>query len=255
MQGFDRQSLSVNGIDTVYYTAGRGTPLVYLHGAGTLSGFEFARPWAEQFRVILPFHPGFGESGDDPLISDIHDYVLHYLELFDRIGLERVNLVGQSMGGFIASKFAIEHSARLNRLVLVCPIGVEVPEHPTTDIFALPPQDLPATLAVDVNVVLKHVPKEPGPDFFAARQRETESARRVIGAATYDRKLPRHLHRISVPTMLVWGAADRLTPAAQLETWRRLLPSAQARLFEKAGHLVLDEAPRSVEEIASFCAA
>jgi len=88
MADFQRQIQTVNGVKTVVLTAGRGEPLVFLHGAGTFHGFEFAKPWAEKFRVVIPFHPGFGESGDDPTMTDLHDYVMHYLELFDALGLD-----------------------------------------------------------------------------------------------------------------------------------------------------------------------
>ena len=69
----------------------------------------------------MPFHPGFGESGDDPSISEMHDYVMHYLDLFDTLGIERMRLVGFSLGGCMAAKFAVEHGHRVERLVLVGP--------------------------------------------------------------------------------------------------------------------------------------
>src|ERR1700674_5022763 len=102
MAKFEREVHTVNGVKTVLLTAGRGPPLVFLHGAGTWHGFDFALPWAEKFRVIIPFHPGFGESGDDPAMTDLHDYVMHYLDLFDALGLDKVRLVGFSLGGYLA---------------------------------------------------------------------------------------------------------------------------------------------------------
>ena len=105
---FKRHTLSINGIDTVVLRAGTGEPLVYFHGAGTVSRFDFAAPWTKRFEVIVPYHPGFGESADDPTITEIHDFVLHYLELFEALGLPRFNLVGQSMGGFIAAKLRVQ---------------------------------------------------------------------------------------------------------------------------------------------------
>jgi len=113
MTEFNRETHTVNGVKTILLTAGSGEPLIFLHGAGTFHGFEFAKPWADKFRVILPFHPGFGESGDDPAMTDIHDYVMHYVELLDLLGLDKVNLVGFSLGGYIAAKFAMEHGHRV----------------------------------------------------------------------------------------------------------------------------------------------
>jgi hypothetical protein len=87
MTDFKRQTHTLNGVKTVVLTAGKGEPLVFWHGAGTFTGFDFAKPWAEKFRVLIPFHPGFGESGDDPAMTDPHDYVMHYLDLFAALDL------------------------------------------------------------------------------------------------------------------------------------------------------------------------
>src|SRR5512139_3665403 len=149
MATFERRTLRINGIDTVLLEGGEGPTLVYLHGAGTVTGFDFAHQWAKKFRVLIPYHPGFGASADDPaVITEIHDYVLHYVELFDQLGLARFKLVGQSMGGYIAVKFAIEHRGLVEKLALACPIGIPAAE-PTVDFLKTPPENLPALLAHD----------------------------------------------------------------------------------------------------------
>jgi pimeloyl-ACP methyl ester carboxylesterase len=253
---FTRRTLQINGIDTVVLEAGSGPPLVYLHGAGTVTRFDFAEAWSRTFHVIIPYHPGFGSSADDAAVDDIHDYVLHYLELFDTLELRQFRLVGQSMGGFIGTKFAVEHAARVEKLVLVCPIGLPVPPGlQTVNFLAVPPEELPALLAYDPQTVIKHLPAgAPSADFIAERVKEATTAGRVLGGGkrTFDPKLPRYLHRLSMPTLLVWGKQDKLTPTAQHETWAKALPNATVRLFDKAGHLVLDEAPAAVEAIAKF---
>ena len=140
LAGFERQTHTVNGVKTAVLTAGRGEPLVFFHGAGTWHGFKFALPWTEKFRVIIPFHPGFGESGDDPGLSDMHDYVMHYLDLFDALGVDKLRLVGFSLGGWLAAKFAMEHGRRVERLVLVGPAGLRGKTRPTGDVLSLPPE-------------------------------------------------------------------------------------------------------------------
>jgi len=109
-------------------------------------------------------------------------------------------------------------------------------------------------LAADPQTVIKYLPRgEPSPAFIAERTKEAATASRVFANGSFDRKLPRYLHRLTMPTMLVWGHDDRLTPAAQHRTWARLLPHASVRLFDHAGHLVLDEAPGAVAAIGEFC--
>jgi len=253
---FTRRKLKINGIDTVVLEAGSGPPLVYLHGAGTVTGFDFAERWSRKFRVVVPYHPGFGASADDAAIDEIHDYVLHYLELFDELELRQFRLVGQSMGGYISAKFAVEHGARVDKLVLVCPIGIPVPPgQPTVNFLEVPPEQLPELLAHNPQTVLKHLPSgAPSSEFIAERVKEAATAGRVLGGGkrTFDDKLPRYLHRLTMPTLLVWGNQDKLTPTAQHTTWAKALPNAKVRLFDNAGHLVLDEAPAAVEAIAAF---
>jgi pimeloyl-ACP methyl ester carboxylesterase len=256
MTDFARRVLKINGIDTVVLSAGSGPPLVYLHGAGTVTRFHFAAPWFERFQVIVPYHPGFGESAADPAVTEIHDYVLHYLELFETLRLNKLRVVGHSMGGFIATKLGIEHAHLLERLALVCPVGIPTPGHPTTDFLKVPPQDLPALLGHDPQTVIKHLPAGvPNPSFIAEREKETVTATRVLGSTPFDVKLPRYLHRLTMPTLIAWGKADRLTPVAQQAEWSRLLPRAEVRLYDDAGHLLLDEAPAAVADIAEFMGA
>ncbi len=253
MPAFERQTFEINGIKTVVLSAGSGDPLVFLHGAGTVTRFDFVPVWAKRFRVYVPYHPGFGESADDPAITDIHDYVLHYLELFEELDLDHVQLVGQSMGGYIAVKLAVEHDYLIERLVLACPIGIPIPKHPTVDFLKVPPEELPALLCADPQTVIKHVPAQPDSAFIAERMKESATAARIL-YPPFDPKLPRHMHRLTMPTLVVWGKNDRLTPTEQHRTWKVLLPNAEVRLYDNAGHLVLDEAPEAVTDVAEFCA-
>ena len=110
-------------------------------------------------------------------------------------------------------------------------------------------------LAHDPETVLKHLPTgAPSAEFIAERVKEAATAARVLGGGkvTFDSKLPRYLHRLTMPTLLVWGKHDNLTPVAQHTAWVQALPNAQVRLFDNAGHLVLDESPDAVAAIAAF---
>jgi pimeloyl-ACP methyl ester carboxylesterase len=254
MADFERETHTVNGVRTVVLTAGKGEPLVFWHGAGTFTGFNFAKPWAEKFRVIIPFHPGFGESGDDPAMTDLHDYVMHYLDLFDALDLAKLRLVGFSLGGYLAAKFAMEHGHRVSKLALVGPAGLRDQDYPTADVLALPPEQLPTMLASNFEVIRPHLPVKPDLDFVGDRYREMTTVARLLWERPWDATLPRYLHRIKMPTLLVWGEEDQLTPAGQSKLWRRLIHQAEISIFKGAGHLVLDEKPEAVRTIAKFLA-
>jgi pimeloyl-ACP methyl ester carboxylesterase len=250
---FKQEPFTVNGVRTAVLRAGRGDPLVFFHGGGVFHGFDFAIPWTERFDVIIPFHPGFGDSGDIPDLSDMHDYVMHYLELFDQINFPgKIRLVGFSMGGWMAAEFAMEHRRRIQKLVLVAPAGLRVPAHQGEDLFRIPPERLPEYLVHDPRVLAPYLPKEPTPDFLAARYRESTTLARIMWERPFSTRLPRWLFRVNMPTLIVWGENDRLLPAAQSEAWAQHITGATVRTFSKAGHLVLDENPEAVRAVADF---
>jgi pimeloyl-ACP methyl ester carboxylesterase len=253
--GFSEQRVTVHGIETVVLESGEGEPLVYLHGAGTTTGFDALLPLAERFRLIVPYHPGYGPSADDPTVDDVHDLRRHYLDLFDELGLEQFVLMGASMGGWIASNFAADHPERVRRLVLVAPLGLRVDEHPTKDIFSIPDEELLGYLTEDMSVFDGHVPMPPTPEFLADRYREATSTARVLWARPYDLKLHRWLHRVRMPALLVWGEADRLIPVEQAAVWAELLPDAEIKLLPAVGHLVFEESREALDAIADFAAA
>ena len=245
---FVEEHHEINGIDTAVLTAGEGPPIVFFHGAGTATGFDALLPLAENARLIVPNHPGFGASADDPSIDSVQDYILHYLDLFDHLGLDEISLVGHSLGGNMAATFALLYPRRVRRLALAAPWGLLVPEAPTVDFFAIPPEEVLAYLVADLTPYAALPP--PPPEFLAARERETASFARVGGKRPYDLKIQRWLHRVAAPTLIVWGEADRLIPVAQAAVWREHIANARVHTLPGVGHLVFDETPDAVAAVA-----
>jgi pimeloyl-ACP methyl ester carboxylesterase len=255
MSKFVREELMVDGVKTVVHTAGKGEPLVLFHGAGTVDGFDFAEEWTDRFRVIVPYHPGFGESGDDPTFTEIHDYVMHYLELFDVLKIDTMHLVGISMGGYLAAKFASAHGHRIRKLVLIAPYGMDVPEHPALDIIKTPGEELVPMLVSNFDVLKKRLPEKPDMDFVGARYREATTFARLFWEHPTDPKFPRHLHRIKMPTLIVWGDQDKVMPVAHAQVWRQRLPHAELLVVKGAGHIVHLDKPETVGAMARFLSA
>jgi pimeloyl-ACP methyl ester carboxylesterase len=250
---FKRETHLVNGVNTIVLSAGSGPPLVFLHGAGIWHGVNFAVPWTQKFRVIVPFHPGFGEAEDAPAMTDIHDYVMHYLDLFDALGLDKFRLVGFSLGGWLAANFAVAHGHRVERLVLVGPAGLRGKERPKGDLFLLPPEQIPSLLVSNFDVIKPFLPANPKDlDFMGDRYREGGTLARLLWDRPYDTKLPRYLHRLTMPTLLLWGEEDKLLPVQNAQLWQEHIPKARLKTFKGAGHLVLDEKREAVDAVQRF---
>lgn len=258
---FETLDYDVGGVKTVVKAVGAGKPVLFLHGAATLEGFDFAEGLADRFRVLLPSHPGFGFSGDAPHVAGMSDMVLHYLNLLDALDLEeKPHLVGFSMGGWMATELAALARERFDKVVLIAPAGLNDPAHPATNLGALAPQDLPAYLAHDVQVALRYFPD--GSDaafaeaFGADRAREGETLGRLLAPFGMGHpNLTRFLGRISNPTLVVWGTEDRLLPASQAPLFVEALPDARLILVEDAGHFVMQEKPGTLARVGDFLAA
>jgi pimeloyl-ACP methyl ester carboxylesterase len=254
----ERLTFDVNGTSTVVLAAGDpgAPPLVFLHGAGTWHGWGFSEPWIATHRVLIPFHPGYGLSDDLEGLSEVQDLVIHYVELFDQLGLTSdVDLVGLSLGGLLAARFAIEQKHRLRRLVLVCPGGLRAPGVQVDDLFRISPDEILGRLAHRMETLQPHLPDDPNDvDFTVDRYRETRTTALMLWDHPFDRVIPRWLGRVDIPTLIVWGDDDTLLPPALAPAWAALLPNATVKTFPDAGHLVLDESPDAAEAVAQFCA-
>ncbi|MBZ9937799.1 alpha/beta hydrolase [Mesorhizobium sp. BR1-1-16] len=257
---FETLEYDVGGVKTVVKAVGKGKPVLFLHGASTLEGFDFAEGLADRFRILAASHPGFGHSGDAPHIAGMSDMVLHYLNLLDAMDLgEKPHLLGFSMGGWMAIELAAIARERFDKVVLVAPAGLNDPAHPATNLGAVAPQELPAYLAHDVSAALRYFPD--GTDaafaeaFGADRAREGATLGRLLTPFGMGHpNLRRFLARITNPALVVWGTEDRLLPASQAPLFVEALPDARLLLVEDAGHFVMQEKPETLNRIGDFLA-
>jgi pimeloyl-ACP methyl ester carboxylesterase len=201
--------------------------------------FPYHDGLAASFQVFAPDHPGFGQSAGSDWIEGVDDLVFHYVDLLDVLGLDRVSIVGTSLGGWIAAEFAAAHPERLHRLVLVGAAGVKVDGVPRFDVFLHPIEETLAHLFHDANRAAQLLPAEFGPDVIVRGYREMATlARWSWNPYLYNPKLPRRLRRVAAPTLIVWGANDTFLPVAHGEAYGRLIPGATLQAIPQCGHLV-----------------
>ncbi len=236
----------------------RDAPAVLmLHGFGSSlhTWEEWARLLEGERRVLRIDLPGFGLTGMDPSgdYSDARAVVL--LEgLLDQLGLAQVDLVGSSMGGRVAWRFAADRPARVRRLVLMAPDGFASREIPYDQPVSVPPlmRLLPYTLP---NRLLRPTLAAAYGDPAAMREEVLERYRDMLLApgvrqAILDRisghRLERpepYLRRITAPVLLLWGELDRMVPARHAPDYERELGDSRTVVLPRIGHVPMEEDP------------
>jgi pimeloyl-ACP methyl ester carboxylesterase len=247
------RTLTVHGCRIQLFEGGTGRPLLYLHGAGTFWWMPVHDLLAAHRRVLLPVHPGFGASEGLDAIETIEDLVFHTLDVLDALRLERVDIVGLSLGGWLGAEVALRHPARVGRLVLVDAAGVRLPGVPMGNAFMLPPPKVRELMFHDPTLPVARaiLPDAPPPERLETVLRGREASARLLwNPAQLYRKLTSRLWRISVPTLVVWGREDRLIPLAYGEAYARGIPGARLEILDRCGHLPPFEQPERFAQIA-----
>jgi len=260
--GGQPETIDVAGKATILTHGGDGAPFFYLHSAlgESMLWLPFHQAFAKKFKVYSPLHPGFGHSGGFEHIIDIEDMAFHYLDMLDALGLEQVCLGGVSLGGWIAAEFAVRWPERVKKLWIADAPGLWVEGASLGDLFNLM-QDRTrlremlfhdAKSAVATLVIKDRVDEA---TMLNAYQAMAVLAR-MVWQRPYDPKLASRLRRIACPTLLLWGANDKLVPPAFCEAYKKHIPHAEFKLINDCGHLpMFEKEAEFVEAITKFCLA
>lgn len=218
---------------------GTGPTLLFLHGGGGAGTWlPFHEKLAQRYHVIVPEHPGFGRSERPAWADNVGDLAMFYLDFMQALGLADVHLVGTSLGGWIAADLATRNTKNLRTLTLVAPAGLYVEGVGKGDIFLWTPEESArnffADPALSEAALKRDVSEEEG-------VRQTKNAEMLAKLAwsprLFSHDLPKWLHRIDVPTMIVWGDQDKVLEPGHGPAFRDLIPGAKLETIAACGHL------------------
>ena len=254
MNGPATSQVRIRDCDIPVMRAGSGAPLLLLPGAYDGDGWHpYMAALARHFDVIVPRHPGFGCAMPDWLDS-ISDLANFYLEFMAVGQLDGVHLVGAALGGWIAAELATRNTARLASLTLAAPFGARLPGVSGVDLFAASDEQALRDAVQDPALAATLIEQaRPGEDAWLHTR--VTVAKLCWQPRLHDPQLQKWLHRIDLPTLLLWGEQDRVAPVALAREWQRLIPGARLELLANCGHLPTLEQPDSVANlIAGFVA-
>jgi pimeloyl-ACP methyl ester carboxylesterase len=243
-------TVEIDGATIHYLRGGNGAPLLFLHGAGGVNGWA---PWmdalAAHYDLIVPDHPGWGRSDTPEWFDNIHDLAFFYLDFMDALGLSNVHLVGGSIGGWIACEIAVRNTKHLQTLSLLAPAGLRVIGTPRFDFFLATREELAKHRYFDQALVDREIANAPVGDALDMLLKNNYAAARVAWQPRfYDPHLAKWLHRIDVPTLVLWGENDTFFPISLQAEFVRLIPGARAATIPRCGHLPHIECPDAVAE-------
>jgi pimeloyl-ACP methyl ester carboxylesterase len=256
----DTLSLTLNGMELELSDRGSGEALLFLH-AGHPTGrlapsAPVLRHLSEDFRVIAPTHPGFGRVPAPDGLNTVDDLAYLYLDLLDALDLKNVTLVGASLGGWIAAEMAVKSTERIGRLVLANPVGIKLGDRETrdfVDIYSIFDKEIAELAYADPKLGTPDKTALSEDDFlFMAHARES-TARYAWSPYLHNPKLKGRLHRIRIPTLVLWGAADRIARAGYGRGYSEAIPGARFVEVPGAGHFPhLEKPDLMARHIAAF---
>ena len=234
---------SISGCEIEVLTGGEGPPLVFLHGAGGAANWmPYMDRLAQHYTVRVPSHPGFGRSDTPTWLDGIGDLAYFYLDFLDTLEDEKIHLVGNSLGGWVALEVAVRSTARIETLTLVSPAGIHVAGVSKGDIFLWSEEERAYNTFFDRGIAEARLAK-------VATEEESEislknhftTAKIAWHPRFYNPELQKWLHRVSVPTLLLWGDSDKIFPPVYGEAMQKLIPGSRLKVIPECGHLPQQE--------------
>jgi pimeloyl-ACP methyl ester carboxylesterase len=218
---------------------GKGAPLLYLHGAGGGGVWlPFMEKLSQHFEVFAPEHPGFGQSETPAWLDNVGDLAYFYLDFIEKLRLSGVALVGSSIGGWTAAEMAVRSCAPLKMLALSAPAGIQLKGVPKGDIFLWSGETMVRNTLHDQKLADQMLSVTPSEEqLMTVAKNKLTTAKLAWQPRLFNPHLHKWLHRISVPTLLLWGDDDKVIPPPYGPAYQQLIPGSKLKVFANCGHV------------------
>ncbi len=253
------KKIEIAGVGTEIWRRGKGRPVLFLHpGDGFSPDDPFLADLARDHEVLAPWHPGFGPTALPEGWNSIADLAYFHFDLLDALDLEDVVLIGASFGGWIAAEMAVCGSRRVSRLVLIDALGIRLGDRATRDIA-----DFHNTDAALLESLQWADPDGRQPDLTLLDEDALTAVVRSREAFAHygwrpymhNPVLARWLHRIDIPTLVMWGAKDGIVTPDYGRAFAERIGGAAFETIADAGHYPqIEQAGPSADAVRAFIA-
>ena len=228
--------VEVAGAKTQFFKGGSGDPLLVLHGSGGNPGWmPYHEALSQNFTVYAPSHPGYDKSDRPSWVSTINDVAHFYLGFMENLGLDRVSVLGISMGGWVAAEIAAMCHHRLKGIVLVDAVGIKPQVGEIAEILMVSPEQTRQLAYYDVS-------KAPSRDNLTEEEENTLWRNREMASRLcwkpymHNPSLPEYLKLVRIPALIIWGRQDGLVPLNCGEIYHQVLQGSILHVIDQCGH-------------------
>lgn len=232
------ETISVRGQSLRILRAGRGRPFLWLRGSDASDGWrEYMSSLAQDYDVIVPEHPGFGNVAKPEWLDSAGDMAMFYLDMIDALKLDGVHLAGHGLGAWIAAEMAVRDPRRLASLTLVDAAGLLLSDATGEDPFLRSEEDAILDQFADAKLAKSELERRLTPETEDVRiANQMVIAQLAWSPRWHDPHLRKWLHRIGIPALVVWGDKDRLFPLAHARAWTKAIAGAKLEIISGCGH-------------------
>lgn len=241
-------SLVIRGKKIFYESVGEGLPIVFIHGSmGNHVSWEFQKQLSEKYRLVLLDLPGHGES--DPLDEEnsVKLYADYVAEFVRGLGIEKMVVVGHSLGGAICIQLALDYPDLLRAIVLVG-TGAKLGVLPTILEALRTNFEESIELAIGGMAFAENA----NPELIEMAKNECLKCKQQVGysdfAACNNFDVRERISEINIPTLIIVGAEDKLTPVKWSQYLNEKISNSSLKIIESAGHMVMIEQPEELNQ-------
>jgi len=239
---------------------GSGRPLLTLHGElGHPGWLSWNSALARDHTLLAPLHPGFGVTAHTGWVRNIRDLACFYARFLREQKLAPIDVIGFSLGGWIAAEMAANDPSQFRRVVLVGAAGIRPPQGDIMDMFVVSARKYVAAGVLNPSATLEFEKLYGGDErtveqFEAWEEARAETARLAWQPYLYNPSLPSLLEGIAgMPTLLIWGRQDPIVPLSAAQVYRSAIAGSRLVVFEDCGHRPeIEKTSGFIREVSAF---